>query len=283
MKDRIIKDLELYSNKDLLQLNKHFGFGNKINIEKIAEKIISDYNKSSWNVYCDVNYIPNVIENTKEHLLKKLANNSVCNITKSLTRVGKSSSSAAVFDYHPTDNVRAVVKVVPDRQGVRKEIELMQLLSGIQYFPFVYLIQKCRNKYYIVLEHLGPTLTDLIEEKVSPRTIKKVIRETLEAIKMMTANGIIHTDLKSDNIMLRCTGKNSYQTVIIDFDLVNNPNRDLKEHIPFDVYDFMRRLHDMSSLETNFPTIHQQVTQVYLNFKADKYHNRSVDFFLNQF
>ena len=236
-------------------------------LKKIAEKIAETNEQISWNVYCKTNYIPNVIDNTRKQLLKDLQKRSICDLTKDLTRIGKISTSAAVFDYHPTQTTRAVIKVSPDNKAIQREIELSQLLSGGSYYPFIYCIQKCDKKYYIIMERLGPTLGDLLAEKVSINTIKKIIRDVLDAIDNMLALGIVHTDLNPDNIMLRCTGKTTYQTVVIDFDLVNNPERGIENYNLFDVYDFMRRLHDEALFEKHYPKLHAIATKIYLGLE----------------
>lgn len=238
-------------------------------LEKIAQKIIENVGSGVlWNKYCNTNYIPNVIDNTRKQLLKEISSGkSVCDLVKDLPRIGKSSTSAKVYNYNPTSSVSAVIKLVPKTPTLEKDSALSQLLSGESLFPHVFLSGKCGNMYYTVMEKLGPTLGDLINQKVSAKTIKKIIRDILDAIDTMLSYGIVHTDLKPDNIMLRCTGVKGYQTVIIDFDLVNNPDRDINKYTLFDVYDFMRRLHDLPELEAFYPTIHKQVTGIYLGLE----------------
>lgn len=272
MLEDIINDLkENYSQENLHVLARYYKINENVDeenlLKKIAEKIAEINEQISWNVYCKTNYIPNVIDNTRKQLLKDLQKRSICDLTKDLTRIGKSSTSAAVFDYHPTQTTRAVIKVSPDKKSIQKEIELSQLLSGGSHYPFIYCIQKCDKKYYIVMERLGPTLSDLLSENVSIKTIKKIIRDVLDAIDNMLALGIVHTDLNPDNIMLRCTGKTTYQTVVIDFDLVNNPERGIENYNLFDVYDFMRRLHDEPIFEKHYPKLHAIATKIYLGLE----------------
>lgn len=267
----IIQDLSTFSDQEIKALAKYYSINSNIDrpklLKKIAGKIIKNISRDGglWNNYCKTNYIPDVIDNTRAQLLKEIAaGKSICDLVKNLPRIGKSSTSAAVYDYSPTSKVAAVIKMVPKTAAIEKDVNLSQLLSVEEIFPFVYLTGTCGSKYYIVMEKLGPTLGDLIMQKVPTTTIKKVIRDILDAIDIMLEYDIVHTDLKPDNIMLRCTGPNSYQTVIIDFDLVNNPNRELSKYKLFDVYDFMRRLHNLPELEALYPAIHRQVTEIYL-------------------
>ncbi len=274
MIQQVIDDLSTYSKEDLLLLARYYKLNTNIDHEKLIEKVAAKISEQikpggvTWNEYCKTNYIPNVIENTRLQLLKEIsAGRGVCDLIKDLPRVGKSSTAAKVYDYSPTSTTRAVIKIVPATRAIEKDLNLSQLLSGESMFPYVFMTGRCGSNNYIVMEQLGPTLGDLINQRVSTSTIKKVIRGVLDAIEIMHSYGITHTDLNPDNIMLRCTGTTSYQTVIIDFDLVNNPARDIEKYTLFDVYDFMRRLHDLSELEALYPSVHTQVTDIYLKLR----------------
>lgn len=51
------------------------------------------------------------------------------------------------------------------------------------------------------------------------RTQKRYMKQLLLALAEMRSKGVIHRDLKPDNIMLRKTGKGEDECVIIDFGL----------------------------------------------------------------
>jgi serine/threonine protein kinase len=51
------------------------------------------------------------------------------------------------------------------------------------------------------------------------RTQKRIMRQLLLALAEMRSKGVIHRDLKPDNIMLRRCGKGEEECVIIDFGL----------------------------------------------------------------
>lgn len=272
MLKQIINDLETYPKDDLKLLGKFYNINTNIDsnnlVERIANKIVQkleDSDMVEWNKYCKMNYIPNVIENTRIQLLKEIvAGKNLYELVKDLPIIGKSSTNAQIYDYSPTTTTSAVIKVVQSSPEIKKDVNISQLLSGETMFPYVFMTEQFGSNDYIVMEKLGPTFMDLIDQKVPTATIKKIIREVLDAINIMKSYGIVHTDLKPDNIMLRCTGADSYQTVIIDFDLVNNPDREIEKYELFDVYDFMRRLHDIPDLEVLYPAIHKKVTSIYL-------------------
>lgn len=69
------------------------------------------------------------------------------------------------------------------------------------------------------MEYFERTLKERMGNKMLVRTQKRLMRQLLLALAEMRSKGVIHRDLKPDNIMLRRTGKGEEECVIIDFGL----------------------------------------------------------------
>jgi serine/threonine protein kinase len=69
------------------------------------------------------------------------------------------------------------------------------------------------------MEYFERTLKERMGNKMLVRTQKRLMRQLLLALAEMRSKGVIHRDLKPDNIMLRRMGKGEEECVIIDFGL----------------------------------------------------------------
>ena len=88
-----------------------------------------------------------------------------------------------------------------------------------QNIAVVYEINEHEKKIFIAMEYLeGRTLKDLVEKEGASLTIKKVLEIAIQICEGLAAaheRGIVHRDIKSDNIMLTLRGN----VKIMDFGL----------------------------------------------------------------
>lgn len=72
----------------------------------------------------------------------------------------------------------------------------------------------------ILMEYIdGRTLSDFLAEKPSVETKKRIYRELLDAVNYLHKKGVVHNDLKPENIMITRNGDN---LKLIDFGLSDN-------------------------------------------------------------
>ena len=136
--------------------------------------------------------------------------------------LGKGAYGEVRKALHKTTNTYRAVKIInknkldkEDRKHVVKEAELLKTLDH-PHIVKVFETFETENLFYIVMEYLeGKHLFDALTQddfKYSERSIAKIMNQLLSAITFMHKNGIMHRDIKSENII--CMGEN---IVLIDF------------------------------------------------------------------
>lgn len=89
------------------------------------------------------------------------------------------------------------------------------------YIPHIFLFGEYVNgKEGILMEYVdGRSLSEFLGENPSPAERKKIFSQILDAIGYLHTRGIIHNDLKPDNILIKRTGNN---VALIDFGMADN-------------------------------------------------------------
>jgi p21-activated kinase 1 len=97
----------------------------------------------------------------------------------------------------------AAKKLLIDEVRVLKELTHPNLINFIDAYWL-----KGDNSLWILLEYMnGGALTDIVTETVmKEKQIAAVCREVLQAICFLHSHGIIHRDIKSDNVLLDMDG-----------------------------------------------------------------------------
>jgi serine/threonine-protein kinase PpkA len=112
-----------------------------------------------------------------------------------------------LLDLDKIDNLRLSKRFI-------KEAKALSKLSH-QNIVSIYDIGKYKNYYYIVMEYLAKSLKDRLNKdtKLNPTKALYIIQSISDALFYAHTNGVVHRDIKPDNIMFRENGS----PVLLDF------------------------------------------------------------------
>ncbi|KAF5888651.1 NUAK family SNF1-like kinase 2, partial [Clarias magur] len=115
------------------------------------------------------------------------------------------------------------IKDEQDLTHIRREIEIMSSLNH-PYIITIYEVFENKDKIVIVMEYASKgDLFDYISgRRVSEREARHIFRQIVSAVHYCHRNGIVHRDLKLENILLDANG----DVKIADFGLSNLYRRD---------------------------------------------------------
>ena len=118
-----------------------------------------------------------------------------------------------------------------DTPQLGNEYRILSLLKNSDYFPkcFKYCHTQCG--YILILERLGSNLgaimSKLPNSKFSMKSALMIINQSLERLKLIHEKGIIHRDMKPENLCIGYKGKEK-NIYLIDFGLSKMVNNDKK-------------------------------------------------------
>lgn len=132
---------------------------------------------------------------------------------RSLVKIGQGASGGVYTAYQVGTNLSVAIKQMnlekqPKKDLIINEIVVMKesMHRNIVNFidSFLY-----KEDLWVVMEYMeGGSLTDVCTTNIMTEgQIAAVSRETLEGIRHLHANGVIHRDIKSDNVLLSLDGE----------------------------------------------------------------------------
>ncbi|CAO1434899.1 unnamed protein product [Diamesa serratosioi] len=145
----------------------------------------------------------------------------ICNLDDPFARyektkeVGKGASGVVFIASDLFTSQQVAIKTIDLKNQSSKELILNEIRvlkdfnhKNLVNFLDAYYLEEADSSLWIVLELMsGGPLTDVVTETVmKERQIAVVCREVLQAISFLHQKGIIHRDIKSDNVLLGLDG-----------------------------------------------------------------------------
>ncbi|KAL8736751.1 MAG: hypothetical protein Q9166_000117 [cf. Caloplaca sp. 2 TL-2023] len=131
---------------------------------------------------------------------------------KNLNKIGQGASGGVFTAYEVTTNRCVAIKQMNLEQQPKKDLIINEILvmkdskhKNIVNFMDSYLRQ---GDLWVIMEYMeGGSLTDVVTfNMMSEGQIAAVCRETLNGLQHLHSKGVIHRDIKSDNILLAMDG-----------------------------------------------------------------------------
>ncbi|TVY91277.1 Serine/threonine-protein kinase [Lachnellula willkommii] len=133
-------------------------------------------------------------------------------IYKDLTKIGQGASGGVFTGYERGTNRLVAIKQMNLEQQPKKDLIINEILvmkdsshPNIVNFIDSYLVT---GELWVIMEYMeGGSLTDVVTFNImSEGQIASVCRETLKGLQHLHSKGVIHRDIKSDNILLSLDG-----------------------------------------------------------------------------
>ncbi|KAL9698435.1 hypothetical protein quinque_001876 [Culex quinquefasciatus] len=158
------------------------------------------------------------VPKSDEQVYKELKR--ICNMSDPLERyektveVGKGASGVVFIAVDRQTNQKVAIKTIDmknqsSKESILNEINVLMDFNNknlVNFLEAYYL--EAEDHLWVILEYMdGGPLTDVVTETVmKDRQIAAVCREVLQAISFLHSKGIIHRDIKSDNVLLGMDG-----------------------------------------------------------------------------
>lgn len=132
-----------------------------------------------------------------------------------LTLIAKSMMSEVWRAYDPTLDRWVCLKI----HGDRFEAKITASLNHPNVAQ-IYEVGEAEGKHYIAMQFIdGKTLHEL--QGLSPRRVAEIVRDACKGIAYAHEMGVVHRDLKPDNLMVTAKG----HVYVMDFGLAYSPSR----------------------------------------------------------
>ncbi|OAG29587.1 casein kinase 1 [Nematocida displodere] len=145
-------------------------------------------------------------------------------------------SFGMVFEGHASKSIKKVaikVEINPDSRYSQLENEYATYmeLKGVPGFPRVEYFGECGGHTYLVMEHLGMSLEDMLalrNRRFCTKTIFIVVKRMIDLIEKIHSIGKVHRDLKPDNFLV---GRDPKKLFLIDLGMAKEFVRQ-GQHVP---------------------------------------------------
>jgi serine/threonine protein kinase len=157
-----------------------------------------------------------IIVGKKYKLLKKIGEGSF----------GKIYLASALYSASALDSAdanRLAIKISTDHALVKHEVEIYETLKDIKNVPSLFTSGTEGKFSYLVLELLEKNLEQLVAEYGSfqEKVLTHLGIQMLKIIENIHARGIIHSDIKPANFLLKTNAQNISELYLIDFGLAS--------------------------------------------------------------
>ncbi|KAK9895553.1 Pkinase-domain-containing protein [Cystobasidium minutum MCA 4210] len=131
---------------------------------------------------------------------------------RNLVKIGQGASGGVFTAYQVGTNQSVAIKQMNLEQQPKKDLIINEIvvMKQSRHDNIVNFIDSFLHKgdLWVVMEYMeGGSLTDVCTTNIMTEgQIAAVSRETLEGIKHLHMNGVIHRDIKSDNVLLSMDG-----------------------------------------------------------------------------
>lgn len=132
---------------------------------------------------------------------------------RNMIKIGQGATGGVYIAQSVDTNMSVAIKQMNLAQQLRKEVIINEILvmREAQHKNIVNYIDSflITNELWVVMEYMeGGSLTDIVTTSMMTESqIATVCRETLEGIHHLHQLGIIHRDIKSDNVLLGLNGQ----------------------------------------------------------------------------
>ncbi|GAV29659.1 hypothetical protein PMKS-003160 [Pichia membranifaciens] len=129
-----------------------------------------------------------------------------------LVKIGQGASGGVYTAYDNVTNQCVAIKQMELEKQPKKELIINEILvmKGSKHGNIVNFIESylLKKNLWVVMEYMeGGSLTDIVTHSIMTEgQMGAVCRETLKGLRFLHSKGIIHRDIKSDNILLSLTG-----------------------------------------------------------------------------
>ena len=131
---------------------------------------------------------------------------------RNLVRIGQGASGGVYTAYQVGTNLSVAIKQMDLEKQPKKDLIINEILvmRSSRHPNIVNYIDSFlhKNELWVVMEYMeGGSLTDVVTANLMTEgQIAAVSRETCQGLEHLHRHGVIHRDIKSDNVLLSLTG-----------------------------------------------------------------------------